>query len=128
MTTAGDLRERVELQALVMTPDGGGGYISEYVPQLTAAAAIKVLKAGEEVMQGRLATEQTLVVTLRWQPALADALTTWKLKNVRTGKLYDIKSITPDVRKAWLIFYARRMCCSGELIEKSAEFVAGHRF
>jgi SPP1 family predicted phage head-tail adaptor len=102
MTTAGDLRERVELQALVTVSDGAGGSTQSWETVLTAAAAIKVLKAGEEVMQGRLASEQTLVVTLRWQPALADALTTWKLKNVRSGKLYNIKSITPDVRKAWV--------------------------
>jgi SPP1 family predicted phage head-tail adaptor len=102
MTTAGDLREKVELQALVTVSDGAGGSTQSWETVLTASAGIKVLKAGEEIMQGRLASEQTLVVTLRWQPALADALTTWKLKNVRTGKLYGIKSITPDVRKAWV--------------------------
>jgi SPP1 family predicted phage head-tail adaptor len=102
MTTAGDLRERVELQSLVTVPDGAGGSSQSWETVLTAAAAIKVLKAGEEVMQGRLASTQTLVVTIRNQPALADAATTWKLKNVRTGKLYNIKSITPDVRKAWV--------------------------
>lgn len=102
MTRAGELRELIELQALVSVPDGGGGSTQSWETVVTAPARIKVLKAGETIMAGRLASTQTLVVTVRNQSAVADALTTWKLLNVRTGSLYEIKSITPDERGAWV--------------------------
>ncbi|MBN9580419.1 MAG: head-tail adaptor protein [Afipia sp.] len=102
MTQAGDLREEIELSRDINTPDGGGGYTTTHEVVLTAPARIKVLKAGETIMAGRLASTQTLVVTIRNQPALADAATTWQLRNTRTNKTYDIKSITPDERSAFV--------------------------
>lgn len=102
MTQAGDLREEIELQALVTVSDGAGGTMQSWEVVATSPARIKVLKAGETVMAGRLASTQTLVVTIRNQPALADAATTWKLRNTRTDKTYSIKAITPDERGAFV--------------------------
>lgn len=102
MTKAGDLREQIELQALVTVSDGAGGSTQSWETVVTAPARIKTLKAGEAVMAGRLASTQTLVVTIRNQPALADAATTWKLRNTRTNKTYEIKAITPDERGAFV--------------------------
>jgi head-tail adaptor len=82
--------------------DGAGGSTQSWETVLTAPARIRVLKAGETVMQGRLASTQTLVCTVRNQPALEDAATTWKLRNTRTDKTYEIKSITPDERGAFV--------------------------
>lgn len=101
MVAAGDLREKVSFLKEVSTPDGGGGYTSEYVEQFTCRAAIKVLKASETVLAGRLQGTQTLVVTLRYQSALADVDGTWRLRNARTGNDYNIRAVTPDVRKQW---------------------------
>jgi SPP1 family predicted phage head-tail adaptor len=101
MTGAGALTEEIELQALVTVSDGAGGSTQSWETVLTAPARIRVLKAGEAVMQGRLASTQTVVCTLRWQPDLADAKTTWKLRNVRSNQQYEIKAITPSEDKAW---------------------------
>jgi SPP1 family predicted phage head-tail adaptor len=102
MTAAGDLREKVQLLALVTVSDGAGGSTTSWEPQLTTRAAIKVLKAGEAVMAGRLQGTQALVVTLRYQAALAAADTTSRLLNVRTGKQYNIRGITPDSILQWV--------------------------
>lgn len=102
MTVAGDLREKVEFLKEVSTPDGGGGSTIEWVVQITTRAAIKALKAGEAVMAGRLQGTQTLVATVRWQDALGDVDGAWRLRNARTGNDYNIRAVTPDVRKAWV--------------------------
>lgn len=111
MTAAGDLRENVELLKQVSTPDGGGGSTLEWVAQFQARAAIKVLKASETVMAGRLQGTQTLVVTLRYQVALALVDGTWRLRNVRTDSEYNIRAVTPDERKA----FADILCETDEL-------------
>ncbi len=102
MTAAGDLRENVAFLKSADVPDGHGGWISDYVPQFQARAAIKILKASETVMAGRLQGTQTLVVTLRYQAALAAVDGTWRLRNVRTGSDYNIRAVTPDVRQQWV--------------------------
>jgi SPP1 family predicted phage head-tail adaptor len=102
MTAAGDLREKIELLKQVSVSDGAGGSTISWEVQVTARAAIKVLKASETVLAGRLQGTQTLVVTLRWQSALSDVDGTWRLRNVRTGSEYNIRAVTPDVRRQWV--------------------------
>jgi SPP1 family predicted phage head-tail adaptor len=100
---AGELREKIQLLKQVSVPDGGGGSIISWEVQAEAIrAAIKVLKAGENVLAGRLQGTQTLVCTLRHQEALDDVDGTWRLRNVRTGSDYNIRAVTPDVRKLWV--------------------------
>lgn len=67
-------------------------------------AHIRFLKGGETVMAGRLASVQTLVVTVRNQSGLGDADTTWRLTSTRSGRVYDIRAITPDERAAFVDF------------------------
>ncbi|MGR4929053.1 phage head closure protein [Bradyrhizobium sp. CAR08] len=101
MTAAGNLTEKVTLLALVTVPDGAGGSTQSWQPQLTARAAIKVLKASETVLAGRLQGIETIVFTLRYQAALVTADSTSRLLNVRTGKQYNVRAITPDPRLQW---------------------------
>lgn len=101
MTAAGDLREKVDFLKEERTQDPTGGWVTEYVTQFAARAAVNVLKASETVLAGRLQGTQTLVVTLRYQTALADVDGTWRLRNARTGNDYNIRAVTPDVRKLW---------------------------
>lgn len=102
MTTAGELREEIELSRDVSVPDGAGGSTISHEVVLTAPAKIHPLRAGEAVMAGRLASTQSLIVTIRNQPALADAKTTWQLRNTRTNKTYDIKGFTPTADRAFV--------------------------
>src|SRR6185312_209333 len=101
MTSAGSLTEKVTLLKLVTVPDGAGGSTQSWETLLTARADIKVLKAQEAVMQGRLEGIETLVCTLRYQQALATADTTCRLRNERTGRQYNVRGITPDPRLQW---------------------------
>ncbi|ABE62541.1 conserved hypothetical protein [Nitrobacter hamburgensis X14] len=101
MVASGNLREKIELLKQVSVPDGAGGSTIDWVVQVTARAAIKVLKASETVMAGRLQGTQTLVATLRYQAALASVDGTWRLRNVHTDSEYNIRAVTPDTRQQW---------------------------
>lgn len=101
MTSAGELTEEIELSRDVQESDGAGGTTTTHEVALTAPAKIHPLRAGEAVMAGRLSSQQTLIVTIRNQPALADATTTWTLRNTRTNQTYDIKGFTPTADRAW---------------------------
>lgn len=102
MTAAGSLRDNVEFLKLVSVPDGGGGSTNSWVAQFQARAAIKVLKAGENVLAGRLQGTQTLVATVRYQAAVAAVDGTWRLRNVHTDSEYNIRAVTPDTRHQWV--------------------------
>ncbi|UPT93023.1 phage head closure protein [Bradyrhizobium barranii subsp. apii] len=102
MTSAGDLRSEIKLERQVLTPDGAGGSTVEWVEVVTTPARIKYLKGGETVMAGRLQGNQTVVVTLRNQPGLGDADTTWRLTSTRSNRVYDIKAFTLSEDGAWL--------------------------
>jgi|APCry1669189567_1035234.scaffolds.fasta_scaffold109650_2 head-tail adaptor len=102
MTGAGALTEEIELSRDVTVSDGAGGSTISHEVVLTTPAKIHPLRAGESVMAGRLASTQSLIVTVRNQPALADAKTTWQLRNTRTNQAYDIKGFTPTADRAWV--------------------------
>lgn len=103
MTAAGDLREEISLQKSEQVTDPYGNPIgSDWVDQFTAPARIRYLKGGETVIASRLQGTQTLVITLRWQPAVADITTAWRAVNGRDGTIYNIRAVTPDERRAWI--------------------------
>jgi SPP1 family predicted phage head-tail adaptor len=101
LTAAGDLREEIEVQNYVETDDGYGGVIQEWQTAFTAPARIRTLRGGETIIAARLAGTQTLVATLRYQPAVDDVTPAWRAKNLRSGTMYNIRSVTIDERKAF---------------------------
>lgn len=100
MTTAGDLRESIRLEAREDVEDEYGNVQGMWVTKLTAPARVRVLKGSETVMAGRLQGTQTAVISLRNQPLLATAQTGWRAVNARSGQTYNIRSVTPDERGA----------------------------
>lgn len=104
MTGAGDLREVIDMQQREWADDGygNGGYTGPFATVWAAPARIQILRGTEAVMAGRLAGKQTIAITMRWQPEVATLDTTWRAVNGRTGDEYNIRSIEPDERKAFV--------------------------
>lgn len=111
MTQPGDLRDEIRLERQVSVPDGAGGSVITWQAVLTAPAHIRPIRGGETVMAGRLASTETIVVTIRNQPALATSSQTWRLISTRSNRVFDIKSITVDDRRAFVDF----LCQTGAL-------------
>ncbi|WP_026619114.1 head-tail adaptor [Ensifer sp. WSM1721] len=104
MTGGGDLREVIEMQQREWQDDGygNGGYIGPFQTVFAAAARVQILRGTETVMAGRLAGKQTLALIMRWQPDFATVDTTWRAVNARSGVVYNIRSVEPDERRAFV--------------------------
>ncbi|RVQ49516.1 head-tail adaptor protein [Sinorhizobium medicae] len=103
MTGSGDLREVIEMQTRELIDDGAGNeQAGPWETVWSAPARIHILRGTEAVMAGRLAGKQTIAITIRWQPEVATLDTTWRAINGRTGDEFNIRSIEPDERKAFV--------------------------
>lgn len=100
--TAGELRQKIELQVRTLVDDGYGNEIAgPFETQATVRAKFHYLRGGEEVMAGRLAGRQPAIVTVRSSAATRALTTDWRI--LKDGKEWNIRSITdPDGRRAWL--------------------------
>lgn len=99
MSTAGDLRESIHLQARTEIDDGYGNVTTgPFETRLTFPARIRVLKGSETVLAGRLAGTQTVVITGRYHPGLATVDNAWRAVDARRGTVFNIRSITPSER------------------------------
>lgn len=100
----GHLRERVAFQARepvndnMGNPDSGG-----FTDVHECAARIMPKMGGETVLASRLTGTQPMLVTVRLCQALAGIGTDWRLRDVRKGIVYNIKSFSnPDEKREYL--------------------------
>ncbi|NTG60426.1 head-tail adaptor protein [Agrobacterium rhizogenes] len=87
-----------------MDDDGFGNTFpgGPFVAQFTAPARRQILRGDESVMNAKLTGVQTVVWTIRYQPAVIPMDNTWRVKDLRSGKLYNIVSVEPDERSAFV--------------------------
>ncbi|WP_064692002.1 head-tail adaptor protein [Rhizobium aegyptiacum] len=104
MTGAGDLREVIEFQTRTEEDDGFGNVVTgPFATVWSGPARIQILRGTETVMAGRLDGKQTVAITMRWQPEFATLTSAaWRAVNGRTGTIYNIRSIEPDERRAFV--------------------------
>lgn len=103
MTTgAGPLDQRVAFDKQSATSDGAGGTTTAFAEQFTCSAAFKHLRGGEAVMAGRLAGKHALVATVRRYSETRLIGTDWRMRDARTGEVYNIRDISPTKDRAFL--------------------------
>lgn len=100
----GQLRERVAFEARPMVDDGMGNPQSgPFVEVYRCAARIMPKMGGETVLASRLTGTQPMLVTVRMCGALKDIGSDWRIRDARSGAVYNIKSFTnPDEQKRYL--------------------------
>lgn len=92
---AGNLLDRVGFYQRPSTSDAYGNVQAEFgsSADFTIAANIKPKLGGEQIQAARLAGTNMVNITVR-QCALTDAVTPeWRIKNERTGELFNIRNI-----------------------------------
>ncbi|TCR01069.1 head-tail adaptor protein [Neorhizobium sp. JUb45] len=92
---AGDLDQRVAFDASVSVPDGHGGTETGWAQDDVAtkvAANFRYLRGGEAVLAARLDGRQPVVVTVRRSSKTRLIDTNWRMRDVRTGIVYNIRS------------------------------------
>lgn len=87
-----------------MSDDGFGNIIpgGPFVAQFTAPARRQILRGDESVMNAKLTGVQTVLWTIRYQPAANAMDNTWRVKDLRSGMAYNIVSVEPDERNAFV--------------------------
>lgn len=101
-----NLFEDVAFDAPTQTPDGSGGTDAGWTAVGTGsyacAAHFRYLRGGETVQAARLVGRQPVVVAI-WNCAEGLAITpAWRMRDLRTGVVYNVRSIVPSDDRAML--------------------------
>ena len=101
MTGAGPLNELVAFDSPTEQADAQGGVATTWGESYRCAAHFMYLRGGETVQARRLEGRQPVVVTIR-QSALARTITSnWRMRDLRRGHVYNIRSIVPSDDRRW---------------------------
>ena len=102
-TTAGQLRERVAFLEPDEIDDGYGGTTQGYVERFQDAARLQPRMGSETVIASRLQGVQPYTLTVRSSTATRAVTPAWRVRNVRSGREYNIKTVVnSDERNAYL--------------------------
>lgn len=100
---SGELRERVVFQFQQSSDDGYGNTEGAWADGPTVAARIQPLRGAETVQAARLAGRQPVKITIRWSSATAAITPDWRVQDVRSGVIYNVRSVVnPDEHKRFL--------------------------
>lgn len=95
-TASGLLYERIAFDQRIEESDGMGNTVDTWLEEFQCRAQFMFLRGSETVMAARLESRQPIVVRIR---ASADAMRVspeWRMRNVRSGEEYNIRTITYD--------------------------------
>jgi SPP1 family predicted phage head-tail adaptor len=103
MPRARQLRDRVAFEERDRVVDELGNEEGAFVARFSCAAGIRAKFGGEAVTAARLAGEQPAILTVRQTEATREVTTDWRVRDERTGVIYNIRSIAdPDGGRVWL--------------------------
>lgn len=109
MPRARQLRERVAFDQRETETDSLGSVEGEFVQRFVCAAGIRAKFGGEAVTAARLASQQPVVITVRQSSQTLQVKADWRVRDVRDGTLYNIRSIAdPEGDGAWLEMLCQR--------------------
>lgn len=105
-TRAGELHDLVAFEKRGTTSDGHGGTISGFTEQFRCRARIQHLRGSEVIQAARLEGRHPQIVTVRSATQTQQVTADWRIRNVRTGALMNIRSVEPDENRALIAFMA----------------------
>jgi head-tail adaptor len=108
MMTSGALYERVAFDAPVAQTNGYGGVLQGWQEAFETRAKYQFLRGGETVQAARLQGRQPVVVTIRNNSTAAMITPAWRMRDTRTGDVYNVRSIVRSDDRQWLELTAER--------------------
>lgn len=103
---AGKLRDRVAFDAPTQTLDGSGGTEAGWTAVGTGSfqcwANLRYLRGGETVQAARLTGKQPALVTIRRNSVSDKVTASWRMRDLRSGAIYNVRSIVPTDDRAML--------------------------
>jgi head-tail adaptor len=100
--TAGDLFHRFAFDERVEADRGDGVKVGAWEERFQRRAGIAHLRGGESVMAARLQGSHTQVVFVRTCSQTRQIDTAWRIRDVRTGEVFNIRDITPSDDRQWI--------------------------
>lgn len=99
---SGQIHYQVALLKRENVDDGMGNTVSDFVEQFQTRAEFIHLRGSEAVMAGRLQGKHTQVIRVRNSSNTRMISTDWMLRDVRTGKSFDIRDIEHEVNRQFI--------------------------
>jgi head-tail adaptor len=96
------LHERVAFDSETKTADGLGGYAVTWAQQFETRAHYIQMRGGEKVIAARLEGVHPMVVRLRRCTAALAVTHDWRMRDVRTGDVYQVRDVTPTTDRRWI--------------------------
>lgn len=110
----GSLRERIAFdKRAVATDDGYGNTIGGWAEQFQRAAELKYMRGSEPVIAARLTGVQPSIFHVWYDSKTATVDENWRIRDARTGKLFNIRSIITDPNKEYIDFTCDAGVASG---------------
>lgn len=106
--SAGDLYYRVAFDKRGEVEDGMGNTQSGWVEQFQCRAAYLHKHGGESVMAGRLQGKHLQVITVRASSQTRQITTDWRVRDVRTGDVLNIRDVTHETNRQWISLLCER--------------------
>ena len=101
---AGALGQRITLQQRTVAQDPTGGQLAIWTDVATVWAEVVPLSGRELIAAQAVASETSHQITLRWQPAFADAKAVTAMRVVMNGRYFNISAaINEDERNRTLV-------------------------
>lgn len=94
--------ERVAFDSPVENPDGRGGTITGFQEQYVCDAMFRYLRGSETVIAARLEGRQPVVVTVHDCSAASAVRAGWRMRDLRRGTEYNIRTIVPSDDRVFL--------------------------
>lgn len=99
---SGQLHYQVALLKREDVDDGMGNTVSDFVEQFQTRAEFIHLRGSEAVMAGRLQGKHTQVIRVRNSSNTRLISTDWMVRDVRTGKSFNIRDIEQEVNRQFI--------------------------
>ena len=102
MNASGQLFHKVAFDAPTSSQNGYGGVIQGWTEAAQVRAGIQYLRGGEVVQAARLQGRQPVVIKVRYSATLSLADPSWRIRDLRTAAVYNIRSIVRSDDRQWL--------------------------
>lgn len=100
--TAGPMNYLAAFDRPVSLPDGSGGTENGWSEAFRTFAAFMFLRGGETVQAARLTGRQPVVVTIRNSVDAREVTSDWRMRDVRTGTVYNVRTAIPSDDRAMI--------------------------
>jgi SPP1 family predicted phage head-tail adaptor len=99
---AGDLSESVAFDRPTEAADGYGGVVQGWTEVFTCRASFRHERGGETFEAARMSGREVFKVAIRSSVASRQIAPSWRMRDVRRGTPYNVRSVDAVTDRAWI--------------------------